>query len=434
MAVLGGAIICADEPHGGRFIEADPLVRGAQGEPQWGAVHPVFHDDLLALHGDEVGIADFLVTEESGDPEPHDEDECDHQGDPAPSPLLFRDVGSVRAGGIRRASCGRSDRRRTRFATRGCPSRLRNLLGILRGPRCPRARHAGPAGRGASRGRVEAAAFLPSGGGRTSQHRGFRQWAATSGTCRVILARHVVLDICEVHNIRDDDGDVIRSTAAQRHLDEAIGCGGRVVGVQDLPHRVDAHRIGEAVGAQHVAVARQHLKLREGWLHGPPGKSLEDQGPLRVGAGVRSVELALVNEGLDESIVLRDLRELPVAQPVGAGVTDVAHRCLTVAEQDRGEGAAHALQLWVLVHVGGDALVALIHRALQHGDQTAALIWLVQERGVQCPQGVHQEAAGHLAGRVATHAIGEGQQAWARVGGVLIIRAHQTAVGGCGEI
>ena len=39
-----------------------------------------------------------------------------------------------------------------------------------------------------------------------------------------------------------------------------------------------------------------------------------------------------------------------------------------------------------------------------------------------------------LAGRVATHAIGEGQQAWARVGGAPIIRAHQTAVGGRGEI
>ena len=112
----------------------------------------------------------------------------------------------------------------------------------------------------------------------------------------------------------------------------------------------------------------------------------------------------------------------------------MAHRRLTVAEQDRGEGAAHALQLWVLVHVGGDALVALIHRAFQHGDQAAALIRLVQERGIQGAQGVHQEAAGHLAGRVATHAVGQRQQARARVGGVLIIRAHQSAVGGCGEI
>ena len=80
-----------------------------------------------------------------------------------------------------------------------------------------------------------------------------------------------------VDDIGDDDGDVVRATAAQGQVDE-LGCGlvGRAGG-QDLADGIRADRVGQAVGAEHEAVAGMDLEQLEGRFDGASGECLEDQ-------------------------------------------------------------------------------------------------------------------------------------------------------------
>ena len=145
-------------------------------------------------------------------------------------------------------------------------------------------------------------------------------------------------------------------------------------------------------------------------------------------ADVLGIELALVDAGLDERVVLGDLAQLAVAQDVAAGIADVAEGDLVLAEEHGGQGAAHAIQVWVLVDVRGDVLVALVRGRGQQVFQLIAVVGLVDQWGIQGAEGINEELGGNLAGSVATHAVGQSQQTRAGVGGVFVVAADQATV------
>ena len=99
-------------------------------------------------------------------------------------------------------------------------------------------------------------------------------------------------------------------------------------------------------------------------------------------------------------------------------------------EEHRGQRRAHALQGRVGVHRVTELLVGGFHGRAQGVDQRVAGYVLVQ----RC-HGGDDHIAGHVAGGHATHAVGDGEQAWPGVDGILVPVPDQAAVtaGGIAE-
>jgi hypothetical protein len=113
---------------------------------------------------------------------------------------------------------------------------------------------------------------------------------------------------------------------------------------------------------------------------------------------------AFVDQGLDEGVVLGDLGELAVAQQVAARVTDVHQPEPIAREQDCGECGSHALEVGLHFDLRGDGRVAGVYRGLELAQQIATGL-IVIEMG-QCGD---YQLRRHLAGRVATHPVGQGK-------------------------
>ena len=184
-------------------------------------------------------------------------------------------------------------------------------------------------------------------------------------------------------------------------------------------------RIGQAIGAQQQAVTGQRRDVLQRGLDRVAGVGLEDQGALRVGGDILGIEFALRDQGLDEGVVHCELGQLAVAKQIRPGVADVAHAQLASVEHERGERGAHPVAGGVLADALRQRGVGLIG---DHAQQCEHVI--VARVGVQGAQVVDHQLRGDLAGCVAAHAVGKRQQVGARVGGVLIVAAHQTPVGG----
>ena len=131
----------------------------------------------------------------------------------------------------------------------------------------------------------------------------------------------------------------------------------------------------------------------------------------------------LLDEGLHEGVVAGDLVELAVAQEVTAGVADVAERETGAGEQDGGECGAHPVEFGRPLHLVGDGGVAAGNGRFELAEQVTAGFVVVERL-----QGLDDELAGDLAGRVSAHAVGEREQTRARVHGVLVVGADQPAV------
>src|SRR5699024_11823630 len=77
-------------------------------------------------------------------------------------------------------------------------------------------------------------------------------------------------------------------------------------------------------GAEQVAVADLGLAVGHVRVDGTLAvESTQDQGPLRVCGDLLLRDLALVHEGLHQSVVVGDLLEARATQKVGPGVADV---------------------------------------------------------------------------------------------------------------
>jgi hypothetical protein len=231
-------------------------------------------------------------------------------------------------------------------------------------------------------------------------------------------------------DVGHDDGDVVRPAAAQGQLDQPVDGGLRVLDRQRLVQGVAAaHRPGQAVGAQQVAVAAARLAHRQVELDAAAAvQRAGDQRPLRVAARLVLADPPLLDQLGDQRVVGGDLAELAVAQQVAARVADVDQPQPLAGEQHRGERRAHAVQAGVAGDHVAQVLVRRGRRLPQGVEQVGAGVVVVQ----RC-QGGDRDGAGDLPGRVAAHAVGDGQHARAGVDAVLVALPQEADVGAGGE-
>ena len=128
------------------------------------------------------------------------------------------------------------------------------------------------------------------------------------------LAAVVVVD-----DIGDDHGDVVGAATTQRQFDQPVRAFGDIRDLQRLEDGLVADRIGQPVRAQQVAVAFAGLAHDQRRLHLVAGQRAHDQGTA-AGVAVRLLggDPPLVDKGLDEGVVLGDLRQFTVAEQVTA--------------------------------------------------------------------------------------------------------------------
>ncbi|OBH21439.1 hypothetical protein A9X04_05275 [Mycobacterium sp. E3247] len=226
-----------------------------------------------------------------------------------------------------------------------------------------------------------------------------------------------------VDDIGDHHGHVVRAAAAQRQLDEAVGGFGHVRDLQGFQDGLVADRVAESVGAEQVAVAGPRLAHGQRGFDLVTGQRAHDQRPLRVAVRLFAGDAALVDEGLDEGVVLGDLRQFTVTQQIAARIADVYQANSVAREQDRGERGAHSLEFGLRLHLRRDGCIAGAHRGVELGQQVAAG-FVVVEVG---QRGDHQ-LGGDLARGVAAHAVGQGEQPGTGVYGVFVVGAHQAAI------
>ena len=134
-------------------------------------------------------------------------------------------------------------------------------------------------------------------------------------------------------------------------------------------------------------------------------------------------ELARVDQRLDVRVVVRDLRQLLATQHVRARVPDMHETDLAADEAQRRERGAHAVEFAVGRDGLGNALVGVLDRSPQLGQQVTYGTVLVE--ALQRGDG---DLAGHLAGGVPAHAVGDGEQPGSGVHRVLVVPAHQPTI------
>lgn len=190
-----------------------------------------------------------------------------------------------------------------------------------------------------------------------------------------------------------------------------------------------ADRARQAVRADQVAVTGPDLTDRQVGLDLTAAvQRAHQQGALRVGLGLLRGDPPLVHQPLHPGVVLGDLAERTVPQQVRAGVADVHQAHPLAGPEHRGQGAAHALELRVLLDHLAQPLVGAVHRVVQQGEQVGAGYVLVQP-----DDRTEHLGGGDLAGRRPAHAVGDRQQPRAGVAGVLVPLPDQPLVGSGGE-
>ena len=160
----------------------------------------------------------------------------------------------------------------------------------------------------------------------------------------------------DVDDIGHDDSDVVGRATRQREFDQRRHRAGGISLGEDLLHLVIAHDRGEAVTADEIAVALarlQHGEVRLDGLHAVDGAH-EQRSP-RVDGGLVGRDAPGVDERLHVGVVVGHLRELTVAQEVGARVSDVHHRDPVVEPVQRGRRGAHAGEVGVVGDDQADA-------------------------------------------------------------------------------
>ena len=207
-----------------------------------------------------------------------------------------------------------------------------------------------------------------------------------------------------VDYLANDDGDIVNASALQREFDEFDAC--EVDGFRaecGLDVTIGDH-VGQSVAAQQVAVA--HLEFHRAQVRivvVAAEQCPQDQRSVRVHARLCTGQAAFVYETLDKRMVIADLCQLSISQPVGTGVSDVRHRELFAVEQQRSERRPHAFHGRVL----GDELVKSVvgptDRASERFDGIAF------DGAVEFAHNMQGLRRGEVTGRGATHTIGKDQ-------------------------
>lgn len=234
----------------------------------------------------------------------------------------------------------------------------------------------------------------------------------------------------DVEDIGDDAGDVVRAAAAQSELDQLLdGLLGTLVTGEGLFHRLVGDDAGETVGADQIAVAGPDLTDGEiGFDVVATAQRTHQESALRVGGGLFLGDPALVDQPLHPGVVLGDLGEYAVTQQVRAGVADVDEAEALAGPEQGGERGAHALQLGVLLDHHAQLVIGPLDRRTERSEDVRARDVVVEldERGDHL-------GAGDLTGRLAAHAVGDGEKARTGVAGVLVALSDHALVRSGGE-
>ena len=272
--------------------------------------------------------------------------------------------------------------------------------------------------------------------------------ASGSSTAHVLSRRAVVPRRLEVElgvrvgrvgaldHVDDDDGDVVAAALAVGHRHQLVGGGLRIGDRLDhLDDVVVADLVDEAVAAQEEAVAA-HERQRPGVdADGriDAQRSRHDVAP-RVVARLVVGDVAGGDELLHVAVVDGDAPQPAVAQQVRARVADVDEGELLVGgvaavgvglgdHDQRGDRRAHPLLVRVADRRPVDVAVGLgdrRHHVVERGAVGA-------EPGAEHVDG---EGAGDLAGAVAAHPVGDGEDVRLGEHVVLVLRADAARIGG----
>jgi hypothetical protein len=163
----------------------------------------------------------------------------------------------------------------------------------------------------------------------------------------------------EVH---DDHGDVVVAARAVGGVDEPVT--GRLwvhLALQDLLDPLATDHAGESIRTEEDAVPFLHVQreLIDGDVLVDP-QSPRNDAALGMMGGFLLCEPPLSNHLLDERVVLGQLLECAVAEPVGAGISYVEHVGLPVPCQQGGDGSPHPPELAVGLSPFEDSLVRLL--------------------------------------------------------------------------
>ena len=160
-----------------------------------------------------------------------------------------------------------------------------------------------------------------------------------------------------------------------------------------------------------------------------PGVRLQNQRLLRVAGHVLRLQLALVDQGLDEGVVFGDLGQRPVAKQVAPRITDMDQAERLAVEHQGGQGRAHARLLRVVGHRLRDRRIRVIRCSAKEREDIR-----VARVAVEVLHVLDHQLRGDLARSVAAHAISQHEQVRARIRRILVIAANQAAVGGSDEV
>ncbi len=234
-------------------------------------------------------------------------------------------------------------------------------------------------------------------------------------------------------------GGLLRGEYVGDHARDVVGRAGLQAGPDQLDGRVvgAAHRedvgdpaVGEhparAVTAEEQPVAGDQLEHEQVGLGVVDAvEGLEDQVAVRVDPRLLLGDPALVDEALHERVVGGELRDLALAEQVGAAVADMPDRGPGSVEEGHGGGGAGAVERGVLVDQRADRAVGIVECVGDPRELVGAL-----GRGLVEPAQLRdRRRGGDVTARRATDTVADAEQPGTGVPGVLVVLADPPHVG-----
>jgi hypothetical protein len=146
-------------------------------------------------------------------------------------------------------------------------------------------------------------------------------------------------------DLRDDDGDVVGTTAGPREIDQLAGCLGQILGRGQ--HFLDlfiADDADQTIGAQHHPIATTQRLTRQHHLDVfLDAERLQDDVRVLEQLGLLGRDLPRVEQLVDQRLIVGDLRQRPGPTEVRPAVTDLRDDDLRAHEHHAGQRRAHAV-------------------------------------------------------------------------------------------
>jgi hypothetical protein len=139
--------------------------------------------------------------------------------------------------------------------------------------------------------------------------------------------------------------------------------------------------------------------------------------------GFRLADLPVINQGLNPGVIMRQPFQVTIAEQIGAAVPDVCETEIAAVEQAPGECRAHALQGKIGLDQFRDLVIGLVDGKSQPRKHV-----LAGGGTLDLPDRVDRHGGREIAGGRATHPVGDHEQIWARISGVLVVLPDQSDI------